>query len=198
MSSLCVLPPLFTLVTTAEHPFWNRKLFWVIKNPSQLKAKSAKVSRHLFATQPAINTRVQHFINDKINTLKKFIICQSNVFLKPQRAKEQKRNANIESTFMRYADVTFLLPVEPRSISHAHTHTNQQQIRRTFSSQLTSGCHADKPGGADHYLLRRRWQNTLMPQKPELMQEIRTRQSTRALTPIYPLSYFVISLLLAK
>lgn len=75
VSSLLLLPPLFTLVTTAEHPFWNRKLFWVIKNPSQLKAKSAKVSRHLFATQPAINTRVQHFINDKINTLKKYIIC---------------------------------------------------------------------------------------------------------------------------
>lgn len=44
-------------------PLWNRQRCCFTK-----KTKSAKVSQQLSATQPAINTWLQHFINDKINS----------------------------------------------------------------------------------------------------------------------------------
>lgn len=77
------------------------------------------------------------------------------------------------------------------TIHHKHIQINSRYAKCFYlKKELTSGCHTDKLGGRDYYLLHLPWQNTVIPQKPELMQEIRT---TSALTPIYPFSYFIIS-----
>lgn len=129
---------------------------------------------------------------------KKKDFTSPSVFLKPQRAREQKLCMMVTPMLRGCSHVIQTSPFyfgESHDPSHTHTHTHIQINSRYakcfyLKKELASGCHTDKPGGRDYYLLHLPWPNTLIPQKPELMQEIRT---ACALTPIYPFSYLIIS-----
>lgn len=66
---------------------------------------------------------------------------------------EVLRHANMENTFRHYEDIVFSFPGKRL----AHIQINGRYNKRFHLEKASaSGCHADKPGGADYYWLRLR------------------------------------------
>lgn len=104
-----------------------------------------------------------------------YIFSCSNVF---RHHREQESKSKHER---RYEDMVFSFPGELVHIEIKGRYAKCFHLKKAG----VSGCHADKPDGADYY-----YNTNAMEVK--LMQEISTRQSTRGPTPICSFPCFVI------